>query len=89
MISINDFQELIADSFFMGDIGIAGMVMFCCVMMAVFAIFGMDNLMGAFILMIPLTLIFTTLRILPESMAILLIIVAVLGLATTAKDRLV
>ncbi len=73
----------------MGDIGIAGMVMFCCVMMAVFAIFGMDNLMGAFILMIPLTLIFTTLRILPESMAILLIIVAVLGLATTAKDRLV
>ena len=89
MISINDFQELIADAFFMGDIGIAGMVMFCCVMMAVFAIFGMENLMGAFILMIPLTLIFTTLRILPESMAILLIIVAILGLATTAKDRLV
>ena len=89
MISINDFQELIADSFFMGDTGIAGMVMFCCVMMAVFAIFGMDNLMGAFILMIPLTLIFTTLHVLPESMAILLIIVAVLGLATTAKDRLV
>lgn len=89
MISINDFQELIADAFFMGDIGIAGMVMFCCVMMAVFAIFGMENLMGAFILMIPLTLVFTTLRILPESMAILLIIVAILGLATTAKDRLV
>ncbi len=89
MISLNDFQELIAESFFMGDLGIAGMAMFCCVMMAVFAIFGMDNITGAFILMIPITLIFTSLGILPETMAILLIIVAVMGLATTARDHLV
>lgn len=89
MISLTDFQELIAESFFMGDVGIAGMAMFCCVMMAIFAIFGMNNLMGAFILMIPLTLIFTSLTILPETMAILLIIVAVLGLAVTAKDNFV
>lgn len=86
LISINDFQELIAESFFMGDVGIAGMVMFCCAMMAIFAIFGLDNLMGAFILMIPITLIFTSLSVLPETMAILLIIVAVMGLAVTAKD---
>lgn len=86
MISINDFQELIADSFFMGDLGIAGMVMFCCVMCVVFALFGMDNLTGAFILMIPLTLVFTSLSILPETMAILLIVVAVMGLAVTAKN---
>ena len=89
LISINDFQELIAESFFMGDVGIAGMVMFCCVMMAIFAIFGLDNLMGAFVLMIPITLIFTSLSVLPETMAILLIIVAVMGLAVTARDKMV
>ena len=71
----------------MGDVGIAGIVMFCGVMMAIFAIFGIQNLTGAFILMIPITLVFTTLNILPEAMTILLIIVAVMGIAVTAKDR--
>lgn len=89
MISLTDFQELIAESFFMGDIGIAGMAIFCCVMCVVFALFGMNNLTGAFLLMIPVTLIFTSLSILPETMAILLIIVAVMGLAVTAKDTFV
>lgn len=87
MISLNDLQSLIAESFFMGDVGIAGIVMFCGVMMAIFAIFGIQNLTGAFILMIPITLVFTTLNILPEAMTILLIIVAVMGIAVTAKDR--
>lgn len=89
MISINDFQSLIADSFFMGDAGIAGMVMFACVMCVIFALFGLDNIMGAFVMMLPITLIFTAMNILPETMAILLIIVSVIGLATTAKDKLV
>ena len=69
--------------------GIAGMVIFAVVMMIVFAIFGKDNLLLSFVMMLPVTLIFSALKILPDSMAILLIIVAVAGLASTYKDKIV
>ena len=65
------------------------MVIFAVVMMIVFAIFGKDNLLLSFVMMLPVTLIFSALKILPDSMAILLIIVAVAGLASTYKDKIV
>ena len=89
MINLTDMQGIIADSFFNGDTGIAGMVIFAVVMMIVFAIFGKDNIMLSFVMMLPVTLIFSALKILPDSMAILLIIVAVAGLASTYKDKIV
>lgn len=89
MINLTDMQGIIADSFFNGDTGIAGMVIFAVVMMIVFAIFGKDNLLLSFVMMLPVTLIFSALKILPDSMAILLIIVAVAGLASTYKDKIV
>lgn len=89
MINLTQLQGLIADAFFGGDTGIAGMVIFAVVMMIVFAIFGKDNIMLSFVMMLPVTLIFSALKILPDSMAILLIIVAVAGLASTYKDKIV
>lgn len=89
MITLYDLQGIIADSFFAGDVGIAGMVIFAVVMAVVFAIFGKDSIMVSFALMLPITMIFTSLRILPESMAILLVIVAVAGLAMSVKDRII
>ena len=89
MINLTDMQGIIADAFFNGDTGIAGMVIFAVVMMIVFAIFGKDNIMLSFVMMLPVTLIFSALKILPDSMAILLIIVAVAGLASAYKDKIV
>lgn len=89
MIDITTLMGLIADSFFAGDTGIAGMVMFSIVMMVVFAMFMKKSLVVPFAMMLPITLIFTALKILPETMTILLIIVSVVGLAVTAKDQII
>ncbi len=88
MIDVTTLMGLIADSFFAGDTGIAGMVMFSIVMMVVFAMFMKKSLVVPFAMMLPITLIFTALKILPETMTILLIIVSVVGLAVTAKDQI-
>lgn len=89
MIDITTLMGLIADSFFAGDTGIAGMVMFSIVMMVVFAMFMKKSLVVPFAMMLPITLIFTALKILPETMTILLIVVSVVGLAVTAKDQII
>lgn len=89
MINLSDMQGIIAEAFFNGDTGIAGMVIFAVVMMIIFAIFGTEHIMLSFVMMLPITLIFSAMRILPDSMAILLIIVAVAGLASTYKDKIV
>jgi len=89
MINLTQLQGIIADAFFGGDVGIAGMVIFAVVMMVIFAIFGTEHIMLSFVMMLPITLIFSALKILPDSMAILLIIVAVAGLASTYKDKIV
>ena len=86
--SIQDIQTLIAQSFFDGDTGIAGIVMYACVMAFIFMIFARNNLMIAFALMFPVTFIFTMLGILPETMTVLLIIVAVVGLAKERRDHM-
>lgn len=88
MIDVTTLIGLIADSFFAGDTGIAGMVMFSIVMMVVFAMFMKKSLVVPFAMMLPITLVFTALKILPETMTILLIIVSVVGLAVTAKDQI-
>ena len=62
--------------------------MFSIVMMVVFAMFMKKSLVVPFAMMLPITLVFTALKILPETMTILLIIVSVVGLAVTAKDQI-
>lgn len=89
MITLEQLTDIIGESFFNGDSGIAGMVVFTAVMLVFFAIFGKKSLIVPFALMLPITLIFTTLRIIPEALTILLIIVSVMGLAVTAKDKVV
>lgn len=87
MLTFNQLVEILGDSFFNGDTAIAGMVVFGAVMAIIFAIFGRKGFLAPFALMLPLALIFTSLRIIPETMSILLVIVAVVGLAHEAKDK--
>lgn len=89
VMSITEIQGLVADSFFSGDAGIAGMVMFAIVMMVIFGTFGTEHITGSFMMMLPITVIFSSLRILPDAMAILLIVIAVAGLATSYKDKII
>lgn len=82
-------QSVIAQSFFGGDVGIAGIVMFMAVMAFVFIFIAKKNLMVGFLFMIPASLIFSMLRILPDSMAMIMIVIAVIGLAKETRDYVV
>lgn len=84
--SLQDIQYIIAQNFFGGDTGIAGIVMYATVMAVVFILFAQKNLAICFALMLPTSFVFTTMSILPESMTILLIIIAIIGLAKELRD---
>lgn len=88
IISIQEMQTLIAQSFFAGDLGLAGIVMYSVVLMVVFLLFAKNNLTIAFALMFPITLVFSIMRILPDTMTVLMVLVAVVGLAKERKDAM-
>ena len=89
MIDLNAINIIIGDTFFGGDAGLASMMMFIGVMMIVFALFARDNLMVAFILMLPITVMFNAMTSLPDSLTILIVVVAIIGLAVTVKDKVI
>lgn len=84
MLDLQDIQNVIADSFLDGNVFIAGMIMFVAVLAIVFLVF--KKLQLVLLISMPVALIFGTLGILTADLMILMIIVAVLGLATTARD---
>ena len=89
MINLNEFITLFGDTFFGGDSGIASMVVFIGVMMVIFGLFGKENLMVAFMIMLPVTVVFNALATLPDSLTILMVVVAIVGLAVTVKDKVI
>lgn len=89
MIGLDGITTVLADLFFSGDTGIAAMAIYVVVMMIVFALFAKENLMIAFVLMLPITVIFNAMSTLPDSITILLVVVAIIGLVSTVKDKVV
>lgn len=86
MLSLQDIQEILADQFFDGNTAIAGIVMYVAVMALVVVFFANKNITLAFGLMLPVTLIFTMLNVLPETLTIMLILVFVIGVAMKFRD---
>lgn len=84
MLSIFDIQDLVASSFFDGDLNLAGMVMYTLVLIVLFALTRKTQ--QTLIISIPVTLIFTAIGVIPTDMMVLLIIVTVLALAFTARN---
>ena len=84
MIDLAQFQELLANSVFGGDMSIAGIVIYVTVLAVVFVIFKKDYHIGI-IIMIPTTLVFSLLGVVPSEATLLMIVIAVLILAMGAK----
>ena len=84
MISLNDLQDLIGNSFFDGNSSIGGIVIYIAVLAVILVL--SKNINTALILSLPVTLVFTTLGILSSDVSILLIIVTVLGLAYKTRE---
>ena len=83
MLSFNDLQDLIANSFFDGNMDVAGIVMYIAVLVVVITV--SRNVFYALLIGMAATLLFSVMGILSTEIAILLIIVSVLGLAYTSR----
>lgn len=83
MLSLNDFQSILANSFLDGNIEIAGIIMFAAVLLVVLAL--TKDTFRALLVGIVATMVFSLLGILSTELTILLIIVSVLGMAYSAR----
>lgn len=84
MISIQQFQQIFADALFSGNTEIAGILMYTVVLAIVFALTKKDFHVGILV-SLPLTLVFRLMGVLSTEVALLLIVIAVLALAMSAK----
>lgn len=84
MLSLNDIQQIMADSFFNGSMDIAGTVIFIGAILGILAI--TRNMFYALLTGMGVTLLFSMLGVLSTNIAILMIIVSVLGLAYTSRN---
>lgn len=83
MLSVNEILDLIANTFFDGNVNLAGIVMYIAVLVLVITV--SRNVFYALLIGMAATLLFTTMGILSTEIAVLLIIVSVLGLAYTSR----
>lgn len=80
MISPQEFIDIIAQAFFQGNTQIAGIVVFTAVLAIIYLLFAQRNITVGLILTLPVTLIFSMMSILPETLTILVIIVTLIAL---------
>lgn len=84
MIQFTDIIQIVADSFFGGSLYVGGVV----VLMGLLAIIMVisKKLITTMILGIPMIMMFSYLRVLPDEITLVMLIVIVLGLAYTARS---
>ena len=83
MLDLTSITQMIANTFTNGNTEIAGMIIFTICLAIVFIF--VKKVFAALIISMPMSYIFFTLGIVSQEMMILLIIVAVLGLAFTSR----
>lgn len=87
MITIDQFVGIVGQSLFGGDIGAAGVVIFAVTLAAIFMVMK-KNVFASLLLAIPTAFVYTMLGVLSSDMMVILIVICVLGLATTSKRAL-
>lgn len=87
MITIDQFVDILADSLFSGDIGIAGIVVFAVTLAVIFMLMN-KNIFGSLLIAIPVAFVYSAMGILSADMMVILIVVCVLGMATVSKKTL-
>ena len=86
MMTPIQLQSLLGDSLFGGNTELAGLLMYGALLAAIFALAGRKNLIVSLLLAIVATLAFSMLGIISSNLTMLLIVIAVLGLAISVKD---
>lgn len=84
MITLTDIQYMLGDTFFNGDLTLAGLGLFAFAIILVFVL--TKNVFQSLVVGLIFTGIFSFMGIITSDMMILLIVIIVLGLAMTAKN---
>ena len=87
-MDLSDIQRSLADGFFGGDMTIAGAAIFAFAVAMIFAIFGRKQIFVPFMGMVPVTMLFTMMSLIPTSLAIIVALVSVLIIAAKGKESL-
>lgn len=83
MMQFNDVIQIVADSFFSGSLYVGGTVVLVTVLALVMAI--SKKLTTTLVLGVPIIMMFSYLRLLPDEITLVMLIVIVLGLAYSAR----
>lgn len=83
MIQFSDFIQIVGDSFFSGSQYVAGVVVLVIILAVIMAF--SKKLITTMILGIPILMIFSYLRVLPDEITLVMLVVIVLGLAYSAR----
>lgn len=87
MITIEQFQDILGDSLFGGDVGIAGIVIFAATLAVVFVLLQ-KNTFASLLVAIPITFVYSALGVLSTDMMVIMIVICVLGMATVSKKAM-
>lgn len=87
MITIDQFQSILADGLFAGNEVVAGLVIFILTLAMIFVVLK-SNIFASLVVAIPIAFVYSLLGILGSDMLLLLIVICVLGLATVGKKTL-
>lgn len=83
MLDLNTITQILANDFFAGNTDIAGMVIFTVCLAVVFVF--VKKVFAALVISMPMAFIFSTMGIVSQELMILLVIVAILGLAFVSR----
>lgn len=83
MIQVNDLFTILADSFFSGDVGLAGVVVLVVVLCVVMAF--SKKLVTTLILAVPITMMFAFMGYIPQEIGLVMLIVIALAIALETR----
>lgn len=83
MIQLNDIFQIVGDSFFEGSVLLAGLVILTIVLALVYVF--TKSAFAMLLISMPVTLVFSYMRVIPDEITIILLLVAVVGLAMSSK----
>ena len=83
MIQLTDIFQIVGDSFFEGSVLLAGLVILTIVLALVYVF--TKNAFAMLLISMPVTLVFSYMRVIPDEITIILLLVAVVGLALSSK----
>lgn len=88
MISVQELMDVVAQSFFQGNTQIAGIILYLVVAGGVSLVFAARNVSLTMVFLLPITLVFSLLGVLPEVLTILVVLILIIGIAMRFRETM-